>query len=203
MCVPCCGLLWRHHIDIFKFLFLNENPFGLIPKGSINNRPALVQIMAWSRTLLFLSLIFHMPMAINSLRSSALYLRHWTRPLLVQIIVCRIFGAKPKYNQSGLLLIGLLGNISMELKSKQLSFIKISQKLSSTKYQPVCLNVLTWCQISYRKITRSLEVGCSNDRVALTFDRQLGNSTVEALIKFQNDRSTLTTYLIGSRLWCY
>ena len=43
--------------DIFKCIFLNENCFDLIeislkfvPKGTINNKSALVQIMAWRRT---------------------------------------------------------------------------------------------------------------------------------------------------------
>ena len=48
----------RHFADdIFKRIFLNENILILIqislkfvPKGSINNIPALVQIMAWRRT---------------------------------------------------------------------------------------------------------------------------------------------------------
>ena len=47
----------RHFADdIFKCIFLNENAWILIkislkfvPKGSINNIPALVQIMAWRR----------------------------------------------------------------------------------------------------------------------------------------------------------
>ena len=45
----------RHFPDIFKYIFLNENvwisiDFSLfVPKGQINNIPALVQIMAWRR----------------------------------------------------------------------------------------------------------------------------------------------------------
>ena len=48
-----------HHFadDIFKCIFLNENVWILIkislkfvPKGPINNIPALVQIMAWRRS---------------------------------------------------------------------------------------------------------------------------------------------------------
>ena len=47
----------RHFADdIFKYIFLNENVWILIkislnfvPKGSINNIPSLVQIMAWRR----------------------------------------------------------------------------------------------------------------------------------------------------------
>ena len=33
--------------------------------------------------------------AINSLRSSDAYMRHWTGPSLVQIMACHLFGAKP------------------------------------------------------------------------------------------------------------
>ena len=43
--------------DIFKHIFLNENvrisikiSLKFVPKGPINNKPALVQIMAWRRT---------------------------------------------------------------------------------------------------------------------------------------------------------
>ena len=42
--------------DIFKYIFLNENAWILmkislefVPKGPINNIPALVQMMAWRR----------------------------------------------------------------------------------------------------------------------------------------------------------
>ena len=48
---------WRHFAnDIFKCIFLNENVWisneislKFVPKGSINNYPALFQIMAWRR----------------------------------------------------------------------------------------------------------------------------------------------------------
>ena len=43
--------------DIFKCIFVNENgriliqiSLKLVPKGSIDNLPALVQIMAWRQT---------------------------------------------------------------------------------------------------------------------------------------------------------
>ena len=42
--------------DIFKRIFLNENvrisiqiSLKFVPKGSIDNKPALVQVMAWRR----------------------------------------------------------------------------------------------------------------------------------------------------------
>ena len=48
----------RHFADdIFKCIFLNENVWipikislKFVPKGPINNIPALVQMMAWRRT---------------------------------------------------------------------------------------------------------------------------------------------------------
>ena len=48
---------WRHFADdIFKWIFLNENVWisiemslKFVPRGPINNIPALVQIMAWHR----------------------------------------------------------------------------------------------------------------------------------------------------------
>ena len=47
----------RHFADVFKCNFLNENVWipirislKFVPKGPINNIPALVQIMAWRRT---------------------------------------------------------------------------------------------------------------------------------------------------------
>ena len=43
--------------NIFKLIFLNENDrilikisLKLVPKGPIDNKPALVQVMAWRRT---------------------------------------------------------------------------------------------------------------------------------------------------------
>ena len=47
----------RRFPDIFKCIFMNENVWisikismKFVPKGPINNIPALVQIMAWRRT---------------------------------------------------------------------------------------------------------------------------------------------------------
>ena len=44
--------------DIFKYIFLNENDniaieisLELVPRGPINNKSALVQVMAWHRTV--------------------------------------------------------------------------------------------------------------------------------------------------------
>ena len=78
----CVSMLWRHHNhasmgqphvntlrprqngrhftdDIFKRIFLNGNiwipikiSLTFVPKGSINNDPALVQIMAWRRPMM-------------------------------------------------------------------------------------------------------------------------------------------------------
>ena len=51
--VISCGLL-THGDDTFKPILLNEKvkisikiPLEFVPKGSINNIPAMVQMMAW------------------------------------------------------------------------------------------------------------------------------------------------------------
>ena len=47
----------RHLADIFKCIFLNENDKiliqisqKLVPRGPVDNKPALVQVMVWRRT---------------------------------------------------------------------------------------------------------------------------------------------------------
>ena len=104
----------RHFADdIFKCIFLNENiwiPFTIllkfVPKGPINSIPTKVQAMAWSRPghkPLSGRMIFSLPMHlcvtrsqyVNSSPPSAAYMRRWIGWALVQITVCRLFGAKP------------------------------------------------------------------------------------------------------------
>ena len=48
--------------------------------------------------------------------------------------------------------------------------------------------------------SRSQEIGCYNDRIALKFDRHLGSSAVEMSVKFQSDRKGLNPKLAASRL---
>ena len=81
--------------DIFKCIFFNEIVWILIkislkfvPKGPINNIPALVQIMAWCRSgdkplsePMMVSLPTHIcvtrPQWVNQLGPSAPYMHHW------------------------------------------------------------------------------------------------------------------------------
>ena len=104
---------WRLPDDIFKCIFFNENVLILIkislkfvPKVRINNIPALVQIMAWRRpgdkpfsVPVMVSLLTHIcvsrPQWVNSSLPSAAYMRQWIGSALVQIMACRLFGAKP------------------------------------------------------------------------------------------------------------
>ena len=110
--------------DIFKCIFLNENVWILIeislkfvPKGPVNNIPALVQIMARRRSgdkplsePMIVRLLTHIcgtrPQwvkenvssdlcTINSSSPSAAYMRHSIGSALVQVMACRLFGAKP------------------------------------------------------------------------------------------------------------
>ena len=104
----------RHFADdIFKCIFLNENVWipikisvKFVPKGQINNIPALVQIMAWRRPgdkplsePMMVSLTTHIcvtrPQWVNSALPSTAYIRWWTESTLVQVMACCLFGAKP------------------------------------------------------------------------------------------------------------
>ena len=76
--------------DIFKCIFLNENvwisikiPVKLVPKGPINNMPALFQIMAWRRP-------GAKPLSETMM---VILLRHIcvTRPQWVERYVCYVF----------------------------------------------------------------------------------------------------------------
>ena len=78
----CCDIIiplrTRQNIDlsvaeIFKFIFLTKNALKYVPKGSINNKPALIQIRAW-----------HRAGAIGTMTKS------WTSPVstLVGLLVC-------------------------------------------------------------------------------------------------------------------
>ena len=124
--------------DIFKCIFLNENVWVLIKmslkivrKVQINNIPALVQIMAWCRSMM-VSLLTHIVTrfqwvntmtpekktgGIKQTEFLQMYFRErnglwydsnftevyylglkWERLSLVQVMACRLFGAKQRKN---------------------------------------------------------------------------------------------------------
>ena len=101
--------------DIFKCIFFKENVWisitislKFVPKGPINNIPALVQIMAWRRPgdkplsePMLVGSLTHIcvtrPQWVNSSPPSAAYMRQWIRSALVQIMACRLFGTKPLF----------------------------------------------------------------------------------------------------------
>ena len=109
--------------DTFKRIFLNENviisiqiSLKFVPKGPINNIPALVQITAWRRAgdkslseAMMVSLLTHIcitrPQWVKGLLNQSVillthlplvpYMRQWTGSALLQVMACRLFGAKP------------------------------------------------------------------------------------------------------------
>ena len=76
---------------------------------------------------------------INLSLPSAAYMGHWIGSALVQIIACRLFGAKP--TNAGLLSIEPLETNFGEIlvKNRSFSFKKMSSKMSSAKWRPFCL----------------------------------------------------------------
>ena len=49
--------------------------------------------------------------------------------------------------------------------------------------------------------SRSREIECCNDRIALKFERHLGSAAAEVPIKFQSDRKCLKPNLVALRLY--
>ena len=95
--------------DTFKRIFMNENvrisikiSLKFVPKGSIDNNPALVQIMAWRRSggkplfePMMVSLLTHIFVTRPLWVKLKKCMHWWTGSILVQIRACRLIGAKP------------------------------------------------------------------------------------------------------------
>ena len=138
-----------------KAIFFNENvciliqiSLILLPKGSTVDNLALIQVMAWN-------LLNSMPLSeavqetlsgitrlqwFNSSPPSAAYMRQWIRSALVQIMVCRLFGAKPLSNQCWVIVNWNLRNkLQWNFDQiKNLSFMKMRLQISSAKWLPFC-----------------------------------------------------------------
>ena len=80
--------------DTFKRIFLNENvrisikiSLKFVPKGPINNNPALVQIMAWRRSG---DKPLSEPMMVNSLAHICVTRPQWVNPSIkIMLINCQ------------------------------------------------------------------------------------------------------------------
>ena len=82
--------------------------------------------------------------SVNSSPPSAAYMHQWIGSALVQIMACRLFGAKPLSKPMlGVLLIGPLGKNFHEIsiKLQNFSFTKMHGKITSAKWWPFCLGV--------------------------------------------------------------
>ena len=103
--------------DIFKCIFLNENVWipikislRFVPKGPINNIPALVQIMAWRRSgdkplseSMMVSSPMHIcvtrPQWVNSLWPSDAIWWHTSGSILAQVMACCLVATSHSLNQ--------------------------------------------------------------------------------------------------------
>ena len=99
--------------DTFKRIFMNENvrisiniSWKFVAKGLINNIPALVQIMAWRRPgdkplsePMIFNLLTHICVTrhqwVNASPPNAAYMRQCIGSVLIQIMACCLFGARP------------------------------------------------------------------------------------------------------------
>ena len=92
---------------------------------------------------------------INSLRLNDMYMHHWTRPSLVQIMACHLFGAKPLYAPVPVYIFKWTPtNSEILIKMNISSLNKIHLKISSLKWWPfffasVCQVPIWWITISH------------------------------------------------------
>ena len=130
-----------------------------VPRGPINNIPALVQIMAWCRPgekplsePMMARIPTHIcvtrPQRVNLSPPSAAYKHQWIESALVQIMACRLFCAKP-------LCKPVLGYCQLDPRNKlhwnfnqntKLFIHENTSEISSVKWRPYCPGVdeLTW-----------------------------------------------------------
>ena len=104
-----------------------------------------------------LAILFR-PQCVNSSPPSAAYMRQWIRTALVQIMACRLFGAKPL---SKPMLVYCHVNWMLRNKCQwnfliqiqKFSFIKMHLKVSSAKWWPFCsgLSVLIWLVVNVKQ----------------------------------------------------
>ena len=116
---------------------LNQNSHIFIQENSFENIACeMAAILSW-------------PHCVNPLRLSEAYMCQWTRPSLVQIMACRVFGAKPL---SEPIVYYCQLDLRKRLQSNciQRKFKKILLKMSSAKWRPFCLslNVLSVADIN-------------------------------------------------------
>ena len=85
----------------------------------------------------------------NSLRPSDAYMRHETKPSLIQIVACRLVGASHRLKQCGIMWIGPWGtnfnNILVEIHnfpSRKCVWICRLQKIAANLSRPHCVNNL-------------------------------------------------------------
>ena len=176
----------RHFADdAFKRIFMNENVWisirislKFVPKGPINNILALVQIMAWRRPgdkplsePVMVNLLTHICVTRpqwGSLRPRDAYMRQQARLSLIQIMDCRLTGAKPLSKRCWNILNCTLGN-KFQLNFNQNIRIFIQEK----PFENVCKISSIFSRPQYvlnLRISRS--VCCSNSQPRRTYNLQ-------------------------------
>ena len=140
--------------DTFKRIFLNENirisikiSLKFVPKGLINNIPALVLIMAWGRPG-------------DKPLSEPMMIRSLTHICVIRLtIIGSDNGLSPGQRQAiiwinaGILLIGPLGTNFKEtlIDIYTFSLRKMHFRMSSGKWLPFCLGLNVWRALVYQR----------------------------------------------------
>ena len=170
--------LWRHrnalrprqngrHFadDIFKCFFLNENvsipikiSLKFVPKGPINNNPALVQIMAWRRSSdkplsepMMVSLLTHIcvtrPQWVNSFWLCDVIWHHRSGSNLDQAMACYLAAPSHYLNQHHLHISGVLRHsaVSNFTASESNIMYEFNEYHTLKRYCHISQGPMGWC----------------------------------------------------------
>ena len=128
-----------HKMEIFSDGFSRHRRFDIYVREVpyTDEFPYQCNIDEWYRAKCSISYLIRL----NSSPPSVAYMRQWIRSALVQIMSCRLFGAKPLSKPMlGYFFIGPLGtNFSeISIKIQLFSFTKMHLKILSVKWGPFC-----------------------------------------------------------------
>ena len=124
------------------------NPFEQVKWNFSQNTTIFIEENGFENIIYKMSAILFQLQYVNLFPPSAAYMRQWIVSALVQIMACRLYGAKPLYEPMlDYYQLGPLGTTVSEILiiKKKISFMKMHLKISSADCQPFCFsfNMLT------------------------------------------------------------
>ena len=140
----------------------------------------------------------------NSLRPSDAYMRHKTKPSLIQIVACRLAGASHHLKQCGVMWIGPWGTsfniILVEIHhfhSRKCVWICRLQKIAANLSRPHCVNNLVTISTTTRFGERSAELILMTWELISFFSRQMKTFVSEVVFTQISARFSLVSVYVS------